>query len=220
MAATWKARHQGSPQIVQGLTFSQLVTGLEDGRWEVTDEVMGPNDTKWIAIESHPQLIEIAMELEPEPPRPQEDETRLDMNALIDVTLVLLIFFILTTTRAAALQKIIPLPTIDVNKETGAKVYRAADVEKYMVHVKAYADESGKPVVKIGEQTIDAVGEDGKSIDTEKLRGLFQPFFKVDPTKTEMVLEARQITWGDVVAIQDAAKGAGVRVVHHLRQKQ
>ena len=35
---------------------------------------------------------------EPPPPKHPEDETRLDMNPLIDVALVLLIFFMLTTT--------------------------------------------------------------------------------------------------------------------------
>ena len=65
---SWKVRHEGSPQFVQGLTLAQVVEGLRDGQWELTDEVMGPGDSAWVAIESHPQLAEVAEDLQP-PPR-------------------------------------------------------------------------------------------------------------------------------------------------------
>ena len=61
---TWKVRHQGSPQSVEGLTLAQVVEGLQDGLWEPTDEVMGPQDKDWVAIENHPQLAEVAMAVE------------------------------------------------------------------------------------------------------------------------------------------------------------
>ncbi|HYT87105.1 MAG TPA: biopolymer transporter ExbD, partial [Gemmataceae bacterium] len=113
---TWKIRHEGSPKFIQGLTLAQVVEGLRDGLWEPTDEVMGPSDATWVALENHPQFAEVAADLEP-PPRREEDETRLDMNALIDVCLVLLIFFMLTTTYAVAVQKLIPLPTVAEDKK-------------------------------------------------------------------------------------------------------
>src|SRR5713101_5012228 len=114
---SWKIRHEGSPRALEGLTLTQVVEGLQDGLWEVTDEVMGPQDEQWVAIESHPQLAEVALDLEP-PPRHQEDETRLDMNPLIDVALVLLIFFILTTSYAA-LQKVLDMPGMSDTKLKG-----------------------------------------------------------------------------------------------------
>src|SRR5262249_15679997 len=102
--STWRVRHEGSPRSVDGLTLQQLGAGLADGQWERTEGGMGRRDTTGEAIENHPELAEIAAEIEPRPPRSYGDETHLDMNALIDVCLVLLIFFILTTT-VAALQK-------------------------------------------------------------------------------------------------------------------
>ena len=51
---TWKIRHEGSPRSVEGLSAAQVVEGLQDGQWETTDEVMGPQDRNWVAIESHP----------------------------------------------------------------------------------------------------------------------------------------------------------------------
>ena len=97
------------------LTWQALLEGLQDGAWEATDEVMGPDDKTWVAIESHPALAEIAADMEPPPPRTYDDETRLDMNALIDVCLVLLIFFILTTT-VAAMQKRLEAPSVEEGK--------------------------------------------------------------------------------------------------------
>ena len=62
---TWKIRHQGSPRSIEGLTADQVVEGLQDGLWETTDEVMGPNDERWQEIENHPQFEEMAADIEP-----------------------------------------------------------------------------------------------------------------------------------------------------------
>lgn len=219
----WQVRHQGSPRVVKDLTLEQVIDGLRDGLWEPTDEVLGPGEAAWVPIESHPQLEEVALDLEPPLTRPHEDETKLDMNALIDVTLVLLIFFILTTTRATALQKMVPLPTITSDAKKGTKVYRAEQVEKYMVRVQATAGADQQPVIRIidsaGNKDLDVLQADGKTVDVEKLRGKFEPYVRVNPLKIEMALDARGVSWGTVVAIQDAAKGAGIRVVHHLYHK-
>src|SRR5205823_5338981 len=106
---SWKIRHEGSPRSIDVASLQQVVEGLQDGLWEPTDEVMSPQDKDWVAIENHPQLAEVAMDLEPPAASAHEDETRLDMNPLIDVALVLLIFFILTTSYAA-LQRMLEMP--------------------------------------------------------------------------------------------------------------
>src|SRR5579862_2631747 len=108
----WQVRHEGSPQAIRDLSLQQVAEGLRDGLWETTDEVMGPADTAWQAIENHPQLAELAEDLEAPPVAYHDEGTHLDFNALIDVCLVLLIFFILTTTYAATVQKVVPLPTV------------------------------------------------------------------------------------------------------------
>src|SRR4051812_36025306 len=97
---SWQVRHQGSPRVVRNLTLPQIVEGLRDGLWEPTDEVMGPGETRWRPLESHPQLEEIVLALEPPAAAHPPEATSIDMNALIDVCLVLLIFFILTTSYA------------------------------------------------------------------------------------------------------------------------
>src|SRR5947209_307799 len=143
MTTTWKARHEGSPQSVE-LALEDLLEGLRDGNWELTDEACAPGETTWYAIEAHPRLAEIVADFEPPAPRRHDEETRLDMNALIDVTLVLLIFFILTTSYAA-LQKRLEAPNVSRDK-AGVPVFTKKKVEQTMIHLTAKS-ENGPTVI-------------------------------------------------------------------------
>src|SRR5947209_20489754 len=130
----WTIRHQGSPRAVDGLSSAQVLEGLQDGRWEPTDEVKSDGEARWRSLEEHPQFSEAVADLEPPEPKHPEDETRLDMNPLIDVCLVLLIFFILTTTYAS-LQKIIEAADLGTEDAGGVQVVKDKDVEATMVRV-------------------------------------------------------------------------------------
>ena len=201
---TWKVRHQGSPRSIEGLSRSQVVAGLQDNLWEPTDEVMGPDDPQWIAIENHPKFAEVAMDLEP-PPRPvHEDETRLDMNPLIDVSLVLLIFFIMTASYAA-LQKVLPMPDFSNQKVQGPLKLTKDRIDRAIIKVRAVQEPSG-PAIYI---------EDNK-VPVDGLRDGFNQYVR-DTHKTEAMLEAQGVSWGTVVAIQDAAKAAGISKVYALQ---
>lgn len=216
---TWQIRHQGSPRSVKGLSLAEIVAGLRDDRWEVTDEVMGPGETTWIAIENHPQLAEQAADLEPPPPHSRDDATSLDMNALIDVCLVLLIFFILTTTYASAVQKIVPIPSVK-SENKKPRVVRIDEVKKRMIRLQAQREpSSGKISIRLENQAVSVLGEDGQTLDFEKLSSALRPYVRGEEGKKEIILDARGINWGMVIAIQDAAKAAGIRTVHHLMRQ-
>ncbi|MCI0461284.1 MAG: biopolymer transporter ExbD [Gemmataceae bacterium] len=215
---SWKIRHEGSPKFLQGLTLAQVVEGLRDGQWAPTDEVMGPQDSTWVPIEDHPQLAEVASELEPPPPAPR-DETHLDMNALIDVCLVLLIFFMLTTSYIVAVQKVIPLPTVAEGEKKGegkGKKLSLDQARREMIWVQVRGDPEGKLTVRVENQTLPAVvSADGKSIDGDKLRAALVPYVRGESGRTAVLLQARDVSWGTVIAVQDAARAAGVREVNH-----
>jgi biopolymer transport protein ExbD len=197
----WKIRHEGSPRSIEGLTAEQVVEGLQDALWEPTDEVMGPGDTTWVAIENHSQFADVAADLEPPPAREHDDETRLDMNPLIDVCLVLLIFFILTTSYVA-LQKYLEMPGVSPQDQKGPPVFTKEAVEKFTIRVEA-RQVDGKPVIRVEDQ----------ETPQDQLVPTLKRWVK-KTTKTELLLDARGVDWGTVVAIQDAAKGAGVQRVH------
>src|SRR5690348_8403010 len=114
---SWRYRREGSTQESRDLTLEQITQGLRDGKIETTDEVRGPSDNAWQPIENHPDLAEVAEEVEPPFPRMHDEPTSLDMNPLIDVCLVLLVFFILTTSYAAAVMKVIPLASVTDHKK-------------------------------------------------------------------------------------------------------
>ena len=136
--------HVGFPYDPPRIGFHE---GLRDGAWEPTDEVMGPGDRAWVAIENHPQFADVVADLEPPPPHGHPDETHLDMNALIDVCLVLLSFFILTTTYANRVQKVVPIP-MDKGDGPKAKALTVADIKSRMIRVTA-VEKAGKPEVLI-----------------------------------------------------------------------
>jgi biopolymer transport protein ExbD len=215
---SWQLRHEGSPESLKDLSLQQIVEGLRDGQWETTDEVIGPGDAEWRTIETHPALAEIAEELESPRPVRHEEPTSLDMNALIDVCLVLLIFFMITTAYAAIVQKSVPLPMTKADTK-GIRVVRVDQVKSKMIRVQAYHDKADQPVVRVEGQTLSGVlTKDGK-VDPDKLRDALRPFVKGEDHKTEVLLDAREITWENVIRIQDGARAAGIQQVHHLGTK-
>ena len=149
----WKVRHEGSPQSIDGLDLPKILQGIEDGQWEPTDEVQGPDESQWVAIENHPQLAAAVADFEPPPPKVYDDETRLDMNALIDVTLVLLIFFILTATYSVLLKRLDlpPVSTEPVGKAVVTKEIRDTSI---LVEVKKGAD--GKAIYLVEDKEVPA----------------------------------------------------------------
>ena len=195
-----------APLRVLGL--AQVLEGLRDGLWEPTDEVMGPDDRQWIAMESHPQLAETAADLEPPPPKDQDDETRLDMNPLIDVSLVLLIFFILTTTYET-IRKVLDMPrTTAANVQSQLKQVRPDQVKQVMIKVSARV-EGGQTIVKVEDQPV----------SIRELANALRQYVQ-STRKTELLIDADdQVDWETVVAIQDAAKGAGIQKAYFLTRQ-
>lgn len=197
----WKVRHQGSPTAMGDLTLAQVAEGLADGRWEPMDEVMGPNETAWVAIENHPQLAEIAAELEPPPPRHYDDETRLDMNALIDVCLVLLIFFILTTSYAV-LQKRLEAPGLSADTVKGPPIVTKAKLEQQMVFLTVRM-ENGQPVIRIEDQVVEPSRLEAELYKYRRATKKTQLLAQIDYDVPQSVQ----------VAVFDAAKGADLESV-------
>lgn len=110
---SWRLRHEGSPQpIGQPLTSEQIVEGLKDGVYASTDEVRGPTESAWVRLEEHPlfaEVTEVVQAIEDEAGH-EVDDNNIDMNPLIDVCLVLLVFFILATTMSV-MEKVLKLPS-------------------------------------------------------------------------------------------------------------
>jgi biopolymer transport protein ExbD len=186
---SWQMRREGSPHATSGLTANQVLEGLKEGIWEVSDEVRGPKDIKWTPLESHPFFEEALADLE-EPVRHSDIEEHLDMNPLIDVALVLLIFFILTTSYEA-LRKVIEMPTAS---KKAPRVITKETAESRFIIVKA-TNEGGKVLFKVDGQ--ERFLED--AFRRAKLQG-----------RKEMIIDAENVTWGTVTTIMDAGQTIGI----------
>ena len=190
---------------------------------EPTDEVRGPGATAWVAIENHPQLAEVVADLEP-PPRAHDDETHLDMNALIDVCLVLLIFFMMTTTYAVAVQKMVPLPPC-IEEEHSKKSNRFLWTESCsaMVRIDLKPDAKGKPLILVEGLRLDVLNADD-SLDHDKLREELLKFTRGVPKREEVLLDARGVTWGLVIVgaaqpLHEVAPAAVPRLLHRPQHR-
>jgi biopolymer transport protein ExbD len=202
---SWKIRHEGSPRSIEGLTVPEITQGLLDGLWEPTDEVMGPDDPDWVAIENHPKFSEMALDLEPPLPKEHDDETRLDMTALIAVTMVLLIFFILTT-GYAALQKMIEGPTSSSEKPNKPTPVTRRDVDRLMIIVHVVQESNGDWGLRVEQDPV----------RPENLPDKLGQFVKATQKNDLLIDCPDEAPRSLMIAILDAAKQAGLKP-HDLR---
>jgi biopolymer transport protein ExbD len=173
--------------------------------------VKGPNDADWQPLETHPAFAEAAQDVEP-PPGETTDETHLDMNPLIDVCLVLLIFFILTITYAS-LERALDVPE-DSAEEKGAQKQDIKDIKDRVFIVTAKMD-GERPVIKIG--THGAMKEVAQERVFKEMEDLINT-----TARKEMVLDIeKDVPWGVETAILDAAKGNKVHnIINNVRNRR
>lgn len=198
---SWKVRREGETEfkVVDGP--AQVLEGVRDGLWEPTDHVLGPDDKQWQPMEDHVALADTVAELTEPPPQPHRDETHLDMNPLIDVALVLLVFFMLTTAYTA-IHRVIDLPPPPDESHDPVHM-NLQDIKDKMIMVSAKSV-NGQPKITVDDRD---VTEDALMAE---LSGLVK-----SKKKTEMFLDAAKgVKYGLFVAILDAAKGAGVTKIH------
>ncbi len=204
--SVWQVRKEGSPDVLGLPTAAEVLTGLRDGNFLPTDEVKGPTDTAWLPIEAHPTFAEAAQDVDPPPE--EADDTHLDMNPLIDVCLVLLIFFILTITYAT-LER-----ALDVPEDT------ADDKGIPQIHKDELKDRVFKVIVKMdGEKAVIKI--EGKVVAKEQIFTEMQSIINSTGRK-EMLLDIdRDVPWGIETSILDAAKGNKVhRIINNQRVRK
>ncbi len=203
--ATWFVRLPGEPEPRKLETPHAVLEGVRDGDWEPGDEVRGPGDGIWRPIEEHPAFADAIAEMGPPPPMP-EDETKLDMNPLIDVALVLLIFFILTAAYTT-LRRTIEIPPPE--SEGGAPKIQKEEIVDRTFNVKVDMDGDERPIITINDRSIVYEKLDQELKETVKSTG-----------RKEMILKATdKVIWDVIVRIQGAANEAGVNAIYMPEKK-
>lgn len=190
-------RHEGAPQYQEGVAAEEILQGVRDGLWEPTDEVRGPGESDWRALEVHPVFEAAMADYEPPPPKVPEDETRLDMNPLIDVALVLLIFFMLTTTYEELRKEFVPPPGTSTEKQ--GKVKTEKELKSFTIRVTAQ-QEGDTSVFRVEGEVVNRRDLESKFKEWVERTGHRKLAMEIDPN----------VPWNAVVAIQDAAAGARI----------
>jgi len=97
------------------------------------------------------------------------------------------------------------MPGMSDTKLKGVPVKTKKQVEEFTIKVEA-RQENGQPVIRVEDEVVDPANlTKTLSRYVNKTR------------KTELLLDAKDVDWGTVVAIQDAARGAGVNRVNFLK---
>ncbi len=205
---SWKIRHEGSSRSVPVETLEEVHQGLADGVWSPEDEIQGPDETTWVPLSAHPATEDAAAEVEPPEPSHHDDETHLDMTALIDVCLVLLIFFMLLVSYTA-LQKRLESGLAGAAEGSNVKPLDSKQVALQMIHLKINL-EQGKVVYRASIQ------EGGQAIDKELDPDRLEEGLKAlaTPERRTLLLDfADNVKHGDVVKAQDAGTGVGLKII-------
>ncbi|HEX5133503.1 MAG TPA: biopolymer transporter ExbD [Candidatus Krumholzibacteria bacterium] len=117
------------------------------------------------------------------------DQVNVDMAPLVDMTFLLLIFFMVTTSFV---------------KETGIDVMRSTA---------ATAEVKDHGTVMIGVDTEGRVYMEGKKVDLRSVRSLVERALAEDPEAGVVVVADKDSNTGDVVRVMDQCRLAGARNV-------
>lgn len=207
MNGTWTVRRDAGGPRVEYATAQDVIDAFADGELAVDDEIAGPNDSRFRLLEAHPVFEATIAELEA--PLPEaEEETHLDMNPMIDVSLVLLIFFILTATYAT-LRRTVELPA-----EPPEESHKAASMPK----LKDIQDKVFKVIVRTENNQV-VVRVEGRIVDFDKLEAEMTEQVKRFGKPEAFIDVGPGILWGTEIKIIEACRGAEVRRIHWPKSK-
>lgn len=203
----WEIRFAGSTSVVNAPSATRVIEGIREGEWESTDLVRAQGTQQWMPIADHPQFADTVAELE-EPLHEPHDETHLDMNPLIDVALVLLIFFILTTTYSS-LRRTIDVPAEPDTPSQSQPKPTENDLRERTFTVTCWM-EGEKPTIKIDEKIVDLKDLEKELVAHVKSSGKYEILLEVDG----------RVPWGIEASIHDASKAAEIQQIYRKPKKK
>jgi biopolymer transport protein ExbD len=202
---TWKIRHLGSEQVYSDLTPEQIIEGVKEGIWDPSDEVQAASESRWTTMDLHPQFREALADIEVDEPLTHEEEARLDMNPLIDVALVLLIFFMLTTSYEEMRKE---LPTTPPNQKGQAASVTQEQLNQIVIRATVMM-ENGQIVFRL----------DDEPVEESRLQKKLTELIESTGRKKLAVEVGPNVPWKNFIALQDAATGAKIEETIRIIRK-
>lgn len=184
--------------LLESIEIKNLIVS---GLISIDDEIRKEGETAWKTLLDYPEFEET---FSSKSITKQEDDDNIDMNALIDVCLVLLVFFILLTSYAKLVQHLESAKTNPDSKIPSISVSQADQKTKVVIKT-----EAGKTFFYINKQVV----------ENDNLTSALKASARKLKNKDLILYYNDDVPYQAVISIQDAARAADFQQILQAVEK-
>ena len=184
--------------LLESIEIKDLIVS---GLISIDDEIRKEGETAWKTLLDYPEFEEA---FSSKSTTKQENDDNIDMNALIDVCLVLLVFFILLTSYAKLVQHLESAKTNPDSKIPSISNSQADQKTKVVIKT-----EAGKTIFYINE----------KVVENDNLTSALKASARKLKNKDLILYYSDDVPYQSVISIQDAARAADFQQILQALEK-
>ena len=197
----WDLRNHDSDSKSILLESIEIQNLIVSGLISINDEIRKEGETTWKTFLDYPEFddtFSVKSSIK------HDEDENIDMNALIDVCLVLLVFFILLTSYAKLVQHLEAAKTNPDSKIPSITTTQADQKTKVVIKT-----EAGKTLFYINEQVV----------ESENLTTALKASARKLKSKDLILLYSDDVPYQAVISIQDAARAADFQQILQALEK-
>ncbi len=197
----WDLRNHDSDSksiLLESIEIQDLIVS---GLISINDEIRKEGETTWKTFLDYPEFddtFSVKSSIK------HDEDENIDMNALIDVCLVLLVFFILLTSYAKLVQHLEAAKTNPDSKIPSITTTQADQKTKVVIKT-----EAGKTLFYINEQVV----------ESENLTTALKTSARKLKSKDLILFYSDDVPYQAVISIQDAARAADFQQILQALEK-
>jgi biopolymer transport protein ExbD len=186
----WNLKHHVTDSKSNLLESIEIKDLIASGLISIEDEIRKEGEYAWKTLLDYPEFQEV---FSSKSTTKHEDDDNIDMNALIDVCLVLLVFFILLTSYAKLVQHLESAKTNPDSKIPSISTSQADQKTKVVIKT-----EAGKTFFYINEQVV----------ESDNLTSALKASARKLKNKDLILYYSDDVPYQAVISIQDAARAS------------
>lgn len=197
----WDLRNHDSDSKLMILESIEIQGLIVSGLISIDDEIRKEGETTWKTLIDYPEFddaFSVKSSIK------HDEDENIDMNALIDVCLVLLVFFILLTSYAKLVQHLEAAKTNPDSKIPSITTTQADQKTKVVIKT-----EAGKTLFYINEQVV----------ESENLTTALKASARKLKSKDLILFYSDDVPYQAVISIQDAARAADFQQILQALEK-
>jgi biopolymer transport protein ExbD len=197
----WDLRNYDSDSKSILLESIEIQNLIVSGLISINDEIRKEGETTWKTFLDYPEFddtFSVKSSIK------HDEDENIDMNALIDVCLVLLVFFILLTSYAKLVQHLEAAKTNPDSKIPSITTTQADQKTKVVIKT-----EAGKTLFYINEQVV----------ESENLTTALKASARKLKSKDLILFYSDDVPYQAVISIQDAARAADFQQILQALEK-